>query len=87
MRMRRRGSCRTMRICFHYAWWMLPTLGVCSACMDPRKAGLSIEEFAPDDDLGIFLSKERDFEAKLSHISRVKEDVLEIVFLSDDEES
>ena len=63
--------------------YLMATLGVCSTSMDPGKAGLSIEEYALDDDLGIVLSKEREFEAQLSHIFRFKEDV----FLSDDADS
>lgn len=45
----------------------------------------SMEEFQPDDELKTILEKERAFEAQMSRVTRVQEDVLETVYLGDDE--
>ena len=67
--------------------YLLPSLGVGSVSMVPRSAWLSTEEYDPEDDLSTVISKEREFEAQLSRISRVKEDVLETVFLGEEKDS
>lgn len=44
----------------------------------------SLEEFEPEDNLQTILEKERAFEAQMSKVTRVQEDVLETVYLGDD---
>ena len=47
----------------------------------------SLEEFEPEDDLQTILEKERAFEAQMSKVTRVQEDVLETVYLGEDQVS
>ena len=47
----------------------------------------SLEEFEPEDDLQTILEKERAFEALMSKVTRVQEDVLETVYLGEDQVS
>lgn len=67
--------------------YLLRAPGVGLVSMVPGSAGLSAEEYDPEDDLSRVISKEREFEAQLSCISRVKEDVLETIFVREEKDS
>lgn len=95
MRMKRKIICKIMRIWFHFSfivaeYWKLAK-EVCSITMESgillREHGMSTKESTHEDNLKTILIIKWEFEPLMSHIPRVKKDVLEIVFCSDDKES
>ena len=49
------------------------------------RAAQAMDEFEPEDELKTILEKERAFEAQMSRVTQVQEDVLETVYLGKDQ--